>query len=285
LVENLLKKGADPNAITRGQTPLHSAIFPLTVISPTENITRNTIVKLLLDKGANVLAKTKGELFTPLHYAVICNNYLSVVTLINHARKQGKLEELINAKSWAGTTALHLASIARPKKLLMDFYYIAKLLLDHGANINERDAEGNTPLHYAASNHSPELVELLLKRGADVLARNKNGQTPLFKVLDMCRRDVYRDTYYPYDLRRIYYVASESEQHEIVKVLDLLLNHAAKQNKLQELLSTKNKENMTAIEYAQKIIYHSFDLSNKVLEMLNSAKEKVYGSKSIKFRK
>jgi len=54
---------------------------------------------------------------------------------------------------------------------------IAKLLLDRGVDVNERDVMGNTPLH--ASVKHPEMVELLVSRGADVNAVNLLGETPL----------------------------------------------------------------------------------------------------------
>ncbi len=54
---------------------------------------------------------------------------------------------------------------------------VAKLLLDRGVDVNERDVMGNTPLH--ASVRHPEMVELLISRGADVNAVNLLGETPL----------------------------------------------------------------------------------------------------------
>ena len=55
---------------------------------------------------------------------------------------------------------------------------VARLLLDAGAQVDQRDLVANyTPLHWAASSErsSPALVELLLARGAD--ANAEGGQT------------------------------------------------------------------------------------------------------------
>lgn len=55
-------------------------------------------------------------------------------------------------------------------------------LLEGGAGVNTRDAEGNTPLILAALYSGPDCVELLLKRGADVNAANKGGATALIRA-------------------------------------------------------------------------------------------------------
>jgi uncharacterized protein len=57
------------------------------------------------------------------------------------------------------------------------------MLLDHGADINGVDNDGNTAMHGAAYNQYPRVVNLLAERGADpkVWSRpNKSGRTPLF---------------------------------------------------------------------------------------------------------
>jgi hypothetical protein len=51
-------------------------------------------------------------------------------------------------------------------------------LLDAGADIERRNAEGETALHAAARDES-EALRLLLERGADVRARSAKGDTPL----------------------------------------------------------------------------------------------------------
>ena len=58
-------------------------------------------------------------------------------------------------------------------------------LLKAGANVNrlsKRSERIVTPLHYAAKNIEPELMELLLKNGAKVNLKNPNGDTPLHYV-------------------------------------------------------------------------------------------------------
>ncbi len=55
----------------------------------------------------------------------------------------------------------------------------AKVLLKHGADLNARNGEGNTPLYVAVHQESLELTVLLLEKGADPNARNEFGYSPL----------------------------------------------------------------------------------------------------------
>lgn len=42
----------------------------------------------------------------------------------------------------------------------------AEVLLNAGANVNEKDKYGLTPLHYAVSNNASETIEVLRRYGA-----------------------------------------------------------------------------------------------------------------------
>lgn len=55
---------------------------------------------------------------------------------------------------------------------------LCRLLLEHGADVNARQARGVTPLHSAAHNGNAALVELLLAHGADPSLPMDNGRRP-----------------------------------------------------------------------------------------------------------
>ena len=53
-----------------------------------------------------------------------------------------------------------------------------RLLLEHGANPNARDRNGNTPLHYALAYRDENLVDILLAGGACVFIKNDKQESP-----------------------------------------------------------------------------------------------------------
>ncbi|KAJ2782494.1 Target of rapamycin complex 2 subunit avo2 [Coemansia javaensis] len=52
-------------------------------------------------------------------------------------------------------------------------------ILDHGGNANQRDIEGNTPLHHAASWNQYQTVALLLESDAQPTLKNHKGYTAI----------------------------------------------------------------------------------------------------------
>lgn len=53
---------------------------------------------------------------------------------------------------------------------------ICRLLLEAGCDVDQKNADGKTPFHFATS---VDVIDLLVDAGADVEARSNDGATPL----------------------------------------------------------------------------------------------------------
>jgi ankyrin repeat protein len=78
-----------------------------------------------------------------------------------------------NLTDTQGMTPLHLGSN------LHDDVNMTRSLISHGADVAARDAQGRSPLHYAARQGLTRIVHALLKRGAKVHALDRDGRTAL----------------------------------------------------------------------------------------------------------
>jgi ankyrin repeat protein len=56
---------------------------------------------------------------------------------------------------------------------------IVEELLNHQASVNEKNADCDTPLHFAVRSKNIGIVEKLIRRGANVSVQNRKGDTPL----------------------------------------------------------------------------------------------------------
>jgi hypothetical protein len=82
------------------------------------------------------------------------------------------LAQVVNSTDADGNSPLHWAA----RKGHME---VAKSLLEAGANVNVQNLEAATPLHWAARKNHGELLALLLGANADTELQNKWGATPL----------------------------------------------------------------------------------------------------------
>jgi ankyrin repeat protein len=92
--------------------------------------------------------------------------------------KTTEIEQLIkdgaevNSKDDDGNTGLHWAAS-------YGFTEMAEILISNGDDVNLRNNDGNAPLHWAAGQGSTEIVKLLIANGADINAKGKSNWTPL----------------------------------------------------------------------------------------------------------
>lgn len=71
-----------------------------------------------------------------------------------------------------------------------DLEKVKALLKDHPDLVFNKDNDGRSPLHWAASHGHKNVVELLLAKKAGVNATDKNGATPLLAAATGCHKDV-----------------------------------------------------------------------------------------------
>ncbi|XP_028654236.2 arf-GAP with coiled-coil, ANK repeat and PH domain-containing protein 1 isoform X1 [Erpetoichthys calabaricus] len=72
----------------------------------------------------------------------------------------------------------------------VDSLVACEFLLQNGANVNQKDSLGHSPLHHATILGHTGLVCLFLKRGADQQARDENGKDPLTIAIDNANADI-----------------------------------------------------------------------------------------------
>ncbi|KAJ1718017.1 Target of rapamycin complex 2 subunit avo2, partial [Coemansia biformis] len=75
-------------------------------------------------------------------------------------------------------------------------------ILDHGGNANQRDIEGNTPLHHAASWNQYQTVVLLLERDAEPALKNHKGCTAIDYAYSSVMDKHIRDTVLRLQIKR-----------------------------------------------------------------------------------
>jgi ankyrin repeat protein len=182
IVELLLQHGANPND-GKFMPPLGRAA----------SRGDNHHTKLLIQSGADVNQMGMGKI-TPLASAVI--NRIMERSPIQPS--QHKQEGLKSETEFVAVIQLLLDSGADPNHQIYRFmpllYYmvylspsfnvtVIKMLLEHGADVNSKTSDGDTPLH--ALMHSctklpdTSVIQLFLQHGANVNAQNHRGWTPL----------------------------------------------------------------------------------------------------------
>ena len=178
-IKLLLDNGADINTTdAAGWSALHFAAANGHV----------DVVQSLLKHTANVEAKDNDG-WSALHLAAKYGSTNTIKLLLDHGAD-------INTTNKEGQSALDLAKAGQHKgsiDIIIQFIKTAFLkrtfsnvatnqiqeYLDLGIDINDTNEAGNTLLHLAAQQNSPEIISWLLSTGADVKAMNKNGETAL----------------------------------------------------------------------------------------------------------
>uniref|UniRef100_A0A8C2WT42 Protein phosphatase 1, regulatory subunit 27b n=1 Tax=Cyclopterus lumpus TaxID=8103 RepID=A0A8C2WT42_CYCLU len=93
--------------------------------------------------------------------------------------RHGELERIglfIRARRVNLDTIYHSGMAAIHEAVLSGNLECVMLLVNHGADVHQRDEEGWTPLHMACSDAFPHIARYLLKLGADPELENDCGE-------------------------------------------------------------------------------------------------------------
>jgi ankyrin repeat protein len=164
-VQFLLAKGADPNiaGIFSGRTALLAAA----------RFGHLEVVETLLQHGAVISAIDSYDKYTAMDYAISQEN-AGIVRCLFAAGARGSFHHLrFNGEDGAAARE------------------IARLLLEHGADVNAEDDWGRTPLMWAAERAPVETVQFLIDSGADIhriSGKGSNGVCNEETALQLARR-------------------------------------------------------------------------------------------------
>lgn len=158
MVQEFLKKGANPNGKTKNGMP----ILPMA--------TTKKVLETLIKGGADVKANDQGGLTI---LALLTNHEKNPLEEVRYLLEAGVDA---NFRSKDGRIFLKVPV----QNGVID---MVKLLIEKGADINGTDEFGTLLLSIALSNQTSGVAELLIEKGVDVKAKTKYGTTALHSAI------------------------------------------------------------------------------------------------------
>ncbi|KAI9713898.1 MAG: hypothetical protein M1820_000628 [Bogoriella megaspora] len=138
-----------------------------------QSMNLTALVESLLNKAkanTRLASRRDDDDRLPLHWAVSYNR-LSIVELLVQQKNFDPDEQ--DASGW---TPLMMASS------LKDGEALVALLLSKGADVNMKNNNGQTALHFTASKNNLEVARTLIQHSATTRVKDKRGQLPLHRA-------------------------------------------------------------------------------------------------------
>ncbi|HTW64370.1 MAG TPA: ankyrin repeat domain-containing protein [Bryobacteraceae bacterium] len=187
IIEQLLKAGANPNTRTTADGE--------TVLMTSARAGNVDAVKVLLDHGADVNAKEGYRGQTALMWAA-AERHADVVKLLLQRGADWKIQSSFReTKIPKLSTASSISPISRGGLTAFLFaaregdIETAKVMLDHGVDINQTDVDGTSGLVVSIMNKKYTFAKFLLDRGADPNVTDVKGRAALYAAVDMRNED------------------------------------------------------------------------------------------------
>ena len=136
-----------------GDTPLLMAVG--------KNYDSDIVARMIQNNSDINVCNNSGN--TPLHLAVANDNRETIELLLN---KGANIHAVNNELVLNGSNV-----------------DIVKLLLLKGTPLNQKNIDGDIPLHIAIRNKQEEAVKLLIDSDSDLFVENKKGETPIVMAL------------------------------------------------------------------------------------------------------
>ena len=175
IVNILLEKKLNINQIIYGYTiplPKSSLIMHALIMG------HNNIFDLLYDNNADLnLPSENGA--TPL---MVCMNIKRIDFMVKLLNKGVKID---NKTIKTEQNALHIGAE-------YGFLEGVKLLLEKGADIDNKTKDGSTAFYLSVKNNHPKIVKLLLEKGADIDNKTKDDFTALHIAVRDNRLDIVK---------------------------------------------------------------------------------------------
>eukprot|EP00595_Chromulina_sp_UTEXLB2642_P002947 CAMPEP_0196764890 /NCGR_PEP_ID=MMETSP1095-20130614/7128_1 /TAXON_ID=96789 ORGANISM="Chromulina nebulosa, Strain UTEXLB2642" /NCGR_SAMPLE_ID=MMETSP1095 /ASSEMBLY_ACC=CAM_ASM_000446 /LENGTH=674 /DNA_ID=CAMNT_0042121683 /DNA_START=525 /DNA_END=2549 /DNA_ORIENTATION=- len=171
IVKKLLDLKADINLSANGITPFVAALLNQ----------RSDIALELIKAGVDV-TKPNNIGRTPLFIAI----EKGLTEVVKYLITECKLD--VNAKLFSGSFHTYPLNIA----ISYNQPHLVSVLLSLGANVNQKDDEGFTPLLAALVKDFPNEALAIIEKGADIYEPNVTGRSPLFVAVERGHTEVIK---------------------------------------------------------------------------------------------